>query len=165
MLLAVRMASAAALELDGENMNKTSRVLAIAVIAVGGLAMWLVSRPREQKPDASEAVLERAAIVEVKLPEALSENALIGKRIFDAKCASCHGESAAGQEGVAPPLVHQIYEPSHHSDTAFLLASKNGVRAHHWRFGNMPPVPGMTDGEVGLVTRYVRELQRANGIN
>ncbi|MCF6433463.1 MULTISPECIES: c-type cytochrome [unclassified Leisingera] len=146
-------------------MNRTGLLLAIAVIAVGGFAMWGVSRPTEQKPGAAEAILEGVAIVEVKLPETLSENAQIGKHIFEAKCASCHGENAAGQEGVAPPLVHKIYEPSHHSDTTFLLAAKNGVRAHHWRFGNMPPVPGVTDGEVNLVTRYVRELQRANGIH
>ncbi|NVK14053.1 MAG: cytochrome c [Rhodobacteraceae bacterium] len=145
-------------------MNRTGLLLATALIAIGGFAMWGVSRPTEQNPEAAEAILEGVAIVEVKLPKTLSENAQIGKRIFEAKCASCHGENAAGQEGVAPPLVHKIYEPSHHSDTAFLLAAKNGVRAHHWRFGNMPPVPGVTDGEVNLVTRYVRELQRANGI-
>ena len=47
--------------------------------------------------------------------------------------------NAAGQNGVAPPLVHKLYEPGHHSDMAFIMAAKNGVRSHHWRFGNMPP--------------------------
>ncbi|MFW8635675.1 c-type cytochrome [Cribrihabitans pelagius] len=103
-------------------------------------------------------------MAEVRLPAALSEDAQIGKRVYEARCASCHGADAAGQEGTAPPLVHKIYEPSHHSDTAFLLAAKNGVRAHHWRFGNMPPVPGVTDAEVQYVVRYVRELQEENGI-
>jgi hypothetical protein len=28
----------------------------------------------------------------------------------------------------------------------------------------MPPVEGITEGEVRLVTQYIRELQRANGI-
>ncbi|KKK93735.1 hypothetical protein LCGC14_2689930, partial [marine sediment metagenome] len=31
--------------------------------------------------------------------------------------------------------------------------------------GNMPPVEGVTPGEVKMVVAYVRELQRANGIN
>ncbi|WP_245823358.1 c-type cytochrome [Antarctobacter heliothermus] len=106
-----------------------------------------------------------AALVEVAVPETLSVNAKLGKLAFDAKCAACHGANAAGQDGAAPPLVHKIYEPNHHGDASFLLAAKNGVRAHHWRFGNMPPVEGLTDGDVKMIVAYVRELQRANGIN
>ena len=105
-----------------------------------------------------------ASIVEVKLPLELSPDAQIGKRAFDAKCAACHGDNAAGQKGAAPPLVHKIYEPSHHADMTFVMAVQNGVRAHHWPFGNMPPVEGLTQGAVKYITRYVRELQRENGI-
>jgi len=104
-------------------------------------------------------------MVDVLLPASLSANAQIGQKVFEAKCAECHGKNAAGQDGVAPPLVHKIYEPSHHGDAAFLLAAKNGVRAHHWRFGNMSPLEGVTDGDVKMIVAYVRELQRANGIN
>jgi len=47
-----------------------------------------------------------------------------------------------------------------------VLAARNGVRAHHWPFGNMPPVEQrLTDGELGAIVAYVRELQRANGID
>ncbi len=108
---------------------------------------------------------EESAMVEVHLPAELSSSAHMGKRGFDAKCSECHGKNAAGQQGVAPPLIHKIYEPSHHGDVAFLLAAKNGVRAHHWTFGNMPPVEGLTDAEVVNITLYIRELQRENGIN
>ncbi len=107
---------------------------------------------------------EAAALAEVLLPEALGDSALIGERIFNAKCAACHNRNAAGREGVAPPLVHQIYRPAHHGDAAFLLAVRNGVRAHHWNFGNMPPVEGLTDADVRYVVAYIRELQRANGV-
>jgi len=81
------------------------------------------------------------------------------------KCAACHGANAAGQDGVAPPLVHVIYEPSHHGDEAFQRAAELGVRGHHWPFGNMPPVEGVTRADVTMITAYIRELQRANGIN
>ena len=104
-------------------------------------------------------------LAEVKIPENLSAQALIGQRAFDAKCASCHGANAAGQAGVAPPLVHDIYRSGHHGDAAFLVAARNGVRSHHWRFGNMPPVDGITDAELKSIVRYVRELQKANGID
>ena len=105
------------------------------------------------------------AIAGVSLPADLSTNAQIGKTAFEAKCAACHGANAAGQNGVAPPLVHKIYEPSHHGDEAFWIATQRGVRAHHWRFGDMPPVEGLTRGDVTMIVAYVRELQRANGIN
>ncbi len=114
-------------------------------------------------PDLSD-IEAGSPIVEVKLPAELSVNAQIGQRAFEASCAACHGANAAGQNGVAPPLVHITYEPNHHSDMAFILAAKNGVRAHHWNFGNMPAVDGLTDGDVKLIAQYVRELQEANGI-
>lgn len=104
-------------------------------------------------------------MVEVRLPDTLSTQAQIGQRGFEAMCAECHGANAAGRDGVGPPLVHKIYEPGHHADMAFVLAAQNGVRAHHWNFGNMPPVEGVTRADVMAIATYVRELQRANGIN
>ena len=64
-----------------------------------------------------------------------------------------------------PPLVHRIYEPSHHADAAFQLAVTRGVRAHHWTFGNMPPLPAMDSAGIAAVTGYVRWLQRQAGIH
>ena len=96
---------------------------------------------------------------------ALSPEAKQGEALYNANCASCHNKNAAGQDGIAPPLIHKIYEPNHHADVSFQRAAKFGVRAHHWRFGNMPPVEGISSREVSKVIVYVRELQRANGIN
>ena len=104
-----------------------------------------------------------APLVEVKVPP-LEGMAREGKPLFETYCASCHGKNAAGQEGVAPPLVHRIYEPNHHGDGAFLIAAVKGVRAHHWPFGDMPPVPEVEPEEVVKIIAYVRRLQKANGI-
>ncbi|MCE2483387.1 MAG: cytochrome c [Alphaproteobacteria bacterium] len=103
-------------------------------------------------------------IAAVSMPETLSARARAGQRAYDANCASCHGRNAAGQDGVAPPLVHVIYEPGHHGDESFQRAVARGVRAHHWRFGDMPPVEGLTRRDVAGIVAYVRELQHANGI-
>ncbi len=86
-----------------------------------------------------------------------------GEALFNQKCAVCHGQRAVGSPQ-GPPLVHPYYEPGHHSDMAFLLAVRRGVRAHHWRFGDMAPVPGLSDGDVRAIIDYVRALQRAKGI-
>jgi hypothetical protein len=48
---------------------------------------------------------------------------------------------------------------------AFVLAAQNGVRAHHWTFGDMPAVKGVTQADVLDVIAYVRALQRENGIH
>lgn len=88
---------------------------------------------------------------------------LAGRDAFAATCAACHGESALGT-AQGPPLVHIVYEPGHHSDAAFVLAVARGVRAHHWRYGDMPPQPGLSDEEVQAIIGYVRWLQREAGV-
>jgi mono/diheme cytochrome c family protein len=101
-------------------------------------------------------------IVSIRVPE-LSAEAEVGKRAFDRYCVQCHGENAGGATA-GPSLVHRTYQPAHHADVAFELAVRRGVRAHHARLGDMPPQPAVTPVEIAAITRYVRELQRANGI-
>lgn len=103
------------------------------------------------------------ATVSVTVPS-LSLVALAGKTAFDANCAQCHGENGGGGTELGPPLVHEIYNPGHHGDDAFLIAARQGVRQHHWPYGNMPPQPDVTESRVLEIVRYVRELQEANGI-
>ncbi len=86
-----------------------------------------------------------------------------GEITFNARCAICHGANAVGT-AAGPPLVHRIYEPGHHQDFAFHNAVRNGVTAHHWQFGNMPPLPGVSDSDIEAIICYVRELQLAAGI-
>jgi mono/diheme cytochrome c family protein len=86
-----------------------------------------------------------------------------GAQRYAVTCGPCHGPLGTGTE-TGPPLVHRIYEPSHHGDAAFALAVTRGVRAHHWRFGDMPPVSSMDAAGIAEVTAYVRWLQRKAGI-
>ena len=140
-------------------------IVSAAILVAGGVgyAMW----PTAPQPVATDTAIsmENGALANVMLPETLSQNAQVGQRGFETKCAACHGVNAAGQDGLAPPLVHIIYEPSHHGDEAFQRAAAMGVRAHHWPFGDMPPVEGINRADVTMITAYIRELQRANGIN
>ena len=86
-----------------------------------------------------------------------------GEELFNRNCASCHGAHGGGTNQ-GPPLVHRVYEPGHHSDQAFYLATRNGVAAHHWRFGNMPAQPQVSDADVAAIVGYVRWVQRQAGI-
>jgi mono/diheme cytochrome c family protein len=123
--------------------------LVVAAIALGYLG-------------AGEWYRSSATPVAVTVPQ-LSPEARVGREVFDRLCAVCHGPNAAGS-AAGPPLVHRIYASGHHADVTFMLAARRGVRAHHWRFGDMPPQPSLKDDEADLIVRYVRELQRANGI-
>jgi mono/diheme cytochrome c family protein len=86
-----------------------------------------------------------------------------GEQLFAANCAVCHGAVGEGT-ATGPPLVHVIYEPGHHSDESFHLAVQRGVQAHHWDYGPMPPVSGLSREEVADIIAYVRDLQREAGI-
>jgi mono/diheme cytochrome c family protein len=105
---------------------------------------------------------QKTVSVNVKTPP-LSAVAANGKKAFDANCAQCHGQNAAGTDK-GPPLVHDIYNPGHHGDGAFYRAAKQGTPQHHWPYGNMPPQPQVTDDQIAAIVQYVRELQVANGI-
>lgn len=134
-----------------------TRIVAVALVLVGFGYWWMNSRNEQ-------SVGEGNPIVTVKIP-ALNEAEKAGAEIFVQSCAACHGENAAGVQGSGPPLVHKIYEPSHHADGAIYLAVRNGVRSHHWPFGNMAPVDGLSDADVAKIIGFVRAMQRANGIS
>ena len=86
-----------------------------------------------------------------------------GEQKFTANCSACHGVGGVGTKQ-GPPLVHKIYEPNHHGDAAFQRAAANGVQSHHWEFGNMPKLPGVTPSDVDQIVKYVRWLQKQAGI-
>lgn len=130
---------------------------ATGMVAMLGVGIYYSLQP-EGRPRAMGAPL-----AEVRVPP-LAPDLREGREAFEQYCAVCHGVNAAGQQGVAPPLIHVIYEPNHHGDQSFYRAAKQGVRAHHWPFGDMPPVEGITDTEIVKIVTYVRTLQRANGI-
>lgn len=132
--------------------------MVLSLIVLGVLAWALVSGRTDTAPASG------AALVAVTVP-ALNAETRAGEALFAQNCATCHGDNAAGRDGFGPPLVHRIYEPGHHGDGAFHLAAARGVRAHHWPFGDMPPVENVSEGDVGRIVAYVRALQRANGIN
>ncbi|QKT04167.1 cytochrome c [Ectothiorhodospiraceae bacterium 2226] len=86
-----------------------------------------------------------------------------GQSLFENNCVVCHGVRGSGTDQ-GPPLVHKVYEPSHHSDLAFFIAMRDGVRAHHWEFGDMPPVEGLEVEDMAQIIVYIRTLQREAGI-
>lgn len=96
------------------------------------------------------------------VPKAPAELAK-GEALYNTYCARCHGEGARGTDH-GPPFLSKIYEPNHHGDAAFQMAAQRGARAHHWSFGDMPPVSGVQPEQVDEIIRYVRWLQKQAGV-
>ncbi|MEH6627851.1 MAG: cytochrome c [Motiliproteus sp.] len=86
-----------------------------------------------------------------------------GLQLYSNSCAGCHGLMMNGTKQ-GPPLNHKVYEPSHHANLAFYRAVKDGVRAHHWKFGDMPPQSQVSPTDAAHIIAYVRVRQERSGI-
>ena len=82
-----------------------------------------------------------------------------GQLLFNKNCSSCHGQNLLGSE-TGPPLLHPFYKPSHHGDSSFYRAGLKGVKAHHWQFGDMPPVEGMNEQKMKSIISFIRFYQQ-----
>jgi mono/diheme cytochrome c family protein len=119
----------------------------VAVVATGGN-----SSPRDPMTGANEFNIA------VQDPILVAE----GNDLFRASCGSCHGLDLRGT-GVGPSLLSVVYQPGHHADASFMLAALNGVPAHHWQFGDMGPIPGLSQEAMTRIVAFVRETQRIEG--
>ena len=86
-----------------------------------------------------------------------------GEELFRANCSTCHGVDAAGTNQ-GPPLVDRTYHPNHHPDFSIRNAINKGVKQHHWFFGDMPPVAGVSEDDAEKIICHIRDTQRANGL-
>lgn len=96
-------------------MNRRALLIGI-ILLVGAFLIYRSFQPPERHASG-------AAMANVVIPQ-LSAQAQEGETLFNRSCASCHGKNAAGQDGIAPPLVHKIYEPGHHATSRFFWPRK-----------------------------------------
>ena len=141
-------------------MNKHTRRTILRSVA--GVLCWFVVGCSENGTNALESS-PPATIAQASVEKDLPAEFKDGETKFNTFCSPCHGVQAVGT-AQGPPLVHKIYEPSHHADFAFQRAAAQGVKAHHWKFGNMPKIEGVTADDVTQIIAYIRWLQRQAGI-
>lgn len=129
----------------------------IAFILAVGLA-FLTTKPAEVKANSTEIVL-------------LSKDGLVvdlGKAIYQANCAACHGVNLEGQEnwtvrddnGYMPAPPHdESGHTWHHPDQYLFEMTKYGIEALIGRSypNNMPIYEGvLTDEEIVAVLSYIK---------
>lgn len=147
---------------------KISWINGIILMCALGL-MVLISGGCQEVPEGNEHsagshASEEAVLVAVDSSEKVPQEFQEGHAQFHEFCSRCHGPGGSGTKN-GPPLIHKIYEPSHHADITFFRAAQNGVRAHHWQFGNMPKIEGVTKEQVRNIVAYIRWKQRQAGIH
>lgn len=85
-----------------------------------------------------------------------------GAEIYASSCASCHGAELEGTDK-GPPQRSMVYEPNHHPDASYESAIANGAPQHHWNFGDMPAVEGVTGDDITNVIAFIRAEQERRG--
>ncbi len=85
-----------------------------------------------------------------------------GEALYQDDCASCHGSDLRGTDE-GPSHLSSVYEPNHHGDEAFRSAVANGSPQHHWQFGDMDPVPSLSEEDVDAIIAFVRDTQQREG--
>lgn len=122
-------------------------ILAVVAVVFGGSSM-----PRDPMTGATRFDIP------TQDPTLVAE----GEPLYQAYCASCHGTDLRGT-AVGPSQLSVIYQPGHHPDDAYVLAALRGVRAHHWNFGDMPPIPDLAQADMTRIIAFIREHQRIQG--
>lgn len=106
-----------------------------------------------------------ATVIALVTPACASEEAqpdpdavAAGATLYEQSCASCHGSDLRGTDK-GPPHLSEVYASDHHSDDSFRSAITNGAPSHHWDFGDMPPVAGLSAEDVDDILAFVRQQQ------
>ena len=95
-------------------------------------------------------------------PQSQAESADADADVYAASCASCHGVDLRGTD-TGPSLLSIVYEPNHHGYDSFRSAIANGSPQHHWDFGDMQPIEGLSEAQVDAIIAFVRAEQQRLG--
>ena len=130
-----------------------SKLRAVTLLLIIATFVSACDPEEEPKDKTSGGII----LLDVRVPRHLTSEARVGQRLYLQHCAGCHGKTIGGSIN-GPPLIE--YGSAHHSDETFYRAVSNGVKQHHWKYGDMPPVKGISSNEVGSIITFVREVQR-----
>jgi len=132
----------------------------VAVIAGIVFVMSDIGEPSSSSSNAPRDPMSGRS--EFNIPVQDERRVAAGEKLYQTSCASCHGADLRGTDK-GPSHLAIIYNPIHHTDNAFLTAVKSGVQAHHWKYGNMPATPEVSQADFTNIIAYVRENQRVQG--
>jgi len=149
--------------------HKAWKLLTVTMVVAVGVFVYVVAAPPGALYKVAVEIFDGDSkndvrhhkgylILDVRNP-LLSTLAWEGSALYRRRCGSYHGKTTGGTVN-GPPLV--LYDPEHFGDEAFYTAIREGVKQQRWKFGDMPPVTGLTESQVRKIIAYVRETQIAD---
>lgn len=144
------------------------RIAPAGVAALAAVVLFLATACPGDNADTPSSTATPTPTVETPTPTPTSTpesrfSGVDGRALYGQACAVCHGQALEGTNS-GPTFLNRVYAPGHHADISFMFAIERGVRAHHWNFGNMAPVEGLTQQQVLAIIGFIREQQREAGI-
>src|SRR4051812_405124 len=94
------------------------------------------------------SVLSKLALFAMMPAAFAMQDAAAGKKLYDARCAGCHGKQGEGGRGAKLTTLRRAAD-----DDALFDIIRKGIPGTE-----MPPAP-LTDAEIRQVARFVRGLQ------
>ena len=142
---------------------KPRRIAPAAVAALAAVVLLLATACTGGDDDAAApTATPTAEPTQTPAPESRFSG-VDGRSLYGQACSVCHGQALEGTNA-GPTFLNRVYAPGHHADISFMFAIERGVRSHHWNFGNMAPVDGLTQEQVLAIIGFIREQQREAGI-
>ncbi len=142
----------------------TKNRLRMAVALAAAAMTFACAADADDAGDASSAPPAPTVTSDAPAPPTTAAALVVpdGAAVYQQYCAECHGADLRGTDK-GPSQLSIIYEPNHHGDFAYRVAIRDGTREHHWWFGDMPPVEGITDLEIEKVISFIRAEQERLG--
>ncbi len=129
-------------------------IIVIGVVASPAILYLLLGEPDVPSEDGFSSFV---------VPD-FSAQAFEGRDIFAKSCGVCHGPYAEGTDK-GPVLIHPIYAPETFADEDIARAIREGAKARHWPFGDMPAIGGISPDRELAIIAFLRAVQKANDIN
>ena len=149
-----------------------SALAVLAVLSAAMLAACADSTADSATPAASPAAATASSTVTADVSRAAApgtplvataDPSIDAGRLFAANCARCHGGDMKGTAD-GPSLLDRAYLLIFHPDEEYIRAVLEGVPAHHWEYGDMPRIEGLSRADAIALTAHIRAAQRSAGL-
>ncbi|SON56101.1 cytochrome c oxidase, cbb3-type, subunit III [Hartmannibacter diazotrophicus] len=128
-------------------------------IMIAGIAIVSLQRALHRQEPSAPSAPEIEVSGPVVVPPRLNEQQKLGALAFAQACSDCHGLTLTGR-ATGPSLLVDRYRVM--PDDDYRRAVERGAEATQGGWLPMPPIQGLSPGQVDAIIAYVRRMQAVN---